>query len=226
MEAGDFERRFNFCTWILPKITEDPDFILKILFTDEATFNRCGIVNLRNNHVWADENPHALIETNLQRQFSTNIWTGILGDEIIGPVILPRLIGHVYMDFLQFQLPELLENVSLQMRKDMWFMHDGAPPYYAASVREYLRHNFGNKWIGRGGPIPWPARSPDLNPLDFFFWGHLKTLVYSTPVLTLEELQQRIEFTSNVIRNVMVNFRKTEFPQKNRTLSTTKWRTF
>ncbi|EFN71403.1 hypothetical protein EAG_00286, partial [Camponotus floridanus] len=111
LEARDFERRFNFCTWILPKITEDPDFISKILFTDEATFNRCGIVNLHNSHVWADENPHALIETNSQRQFSTNIWAGILGDKIIGPVILPRLTGQVYMDFLQFQLPELLEDI-------------------------------------------------------------------------------------------------------------------
>lgn len=58
-------------------------------YSDEATFNRCGIVNLHNSHVWADENPHALIETNSQRQFSTNIWAGILGDKIIGPVILP-----------------------------------------------------------------------------------------------------------------------------------------
>ncbi|KAJ4442006.1 hypothetical protein ANN_11870 [Periplaneta americana] len=24
------------------------------------------------------------------------------------------------------------------------------------------------RWIGYQGPVPWPARSPDLNPLDFF----------------------------------------------------------
>jgi len=112
------------------------------------------------------------------------------------------------MYFLQFQLPELLEDISLQVRIDMWFMHDSAPPHYTGIVREYLTNNFGNKWIGRGGPIPWPARSPDLNPPDFFFWGHLKTLVYSTPVLTLEELQQRIIFTSNIIQHVMMDFRK------------------
>jgi len=34
------------------------------------------------------------------------------------------------------------------------------------------------RWIGRGGPIPWPPRSPDLNSLDFFFWGYLKETVY------------------------------------------------
>ncbi|GBL73687.1 hypothetical protein AVEN_230681-1 [Araneus ventricosus] len=34
------------------------------------------------------------------------------------------------------------------------------------------------RWIGRGGPVLWPPRSPDLTSLDFFLWGHLKELVY------------------------------------------------
>jgi hypothetical protein len=29
-------------------------------------------------------------------------------------------------------------------------------------------------WIGLGGSIARPLKSPDLNPLVFFFWGHLK----------------------------------------------------
>jgi hypothetical protein len=28
-----------------------------------------------------------------------------------------------------------------------------------------------NKWIGRGSNKPWPPRSPDITPLDTFFWG-------------------------------------------------------
>lgn len=27
--------------------------------------------------------------------------------------------------------------------------------------------------MGRGGPIIWPARSPDLNVLDYFVWGYI-----------------------------------------------------
>jgi hypothetical protein len=26
--------------------------------------------------------------------------------------------------------------------------------------------------------VAWPARSPDLNPLDFFLWGCMKSRVY------------------------------------------------
>jgi hypothetical protein len=33
----------------------------------------------------------------------------------------------------------------------------------------------------------WPARSPDLNPCDFFFWGYLKNKVYSNNPRTEEE---------------------------------------
>jgi hypothetical protein len=31
-----------------------------------------------------------------------------------------------------------------------------------------LNEKFPNVWIGRGGPIHWPPRSPDLTPMDFF----------------------------------------------------------
>ena len=48
------------------------------------------------------------------------------------------------------------------------------------------------RWIGRGGPVPWPPRSPDLNPLDFFLWGYLKTEVYRTEVQDIDELRERI----------------------------------
>ena len=32
----------------------------------------------------------------------------------------------------------------------------------------FFNERFPDAWIGRGGPIPWPPRSPDLSPLDFF----------------------------------------------------------
>jgi hypothetical protein len=33
--------------------------------------------------------------------------------------------------------------------------------------------------IGRSGLILWPTCRPDLNPLDFFMWGHVKSIVYA-----------------------------------------------
>ena len=39
---------------------------------------------------------------------------------------------------------------------------------YSAAAREVLNRDFNGRWIGRGGPITWPARSPDLTSSDFF----------------------------------------------------------
>ncbi|KAL7648419.1 UNVERIFIED_CONTAM: hypothetical protein RMT77_000325 [Armadillidium vulgare] len=74
----------------------------------------------------------------------------------------------------------------------MWFMHDEAPAHFSAEVREHLNDTFPNQRKGRGGPVPWPSRSPDLNPLDYYLWGHLKTLVYSSPIDAVEDLRLRV----------------------------------
>ncbi|KAJ4451224.1 hypothetical protein ANN_02684 [Periplaneta americana] len=38
----------------------------------------------------------------------------------------------------------------------------------------------------------WPARSPDLSPLDFFLWGSVKDSVYQNILTTPDDMQQRI----------------------------------
>lgn len=58
-------------------------------------------------------------------------------------------------------------------------------------MRQYLDQEYPGRWIGRLGPILWPPRSPDLNPLDFFYWGCLKERIYEKPITTLEELRQK-----------------------------------
>jgi hypothetical protein len=55
-----------------------------------------------------------------------------------------------------------------------------------------LNEKFDNRWIGRGGEISWAPRSPDMTPLDFFLWGHIKTNIYKTNVRDLDDLKSRI----------------------------------
>lgn len=189
MVQADFPRRVEFCQEFLRRCNEDPEFQVNVLFSDEASFTKEGIFNSRNSHIWDDENPHAVVQKGYQQRFSVNIWAGIVGDRLIGPYLLPqRLTGAIYLNFLRHVLPELLEDVPPQM----WLQHDGAPAHFSAEVREFLNNTFPNRWIGRGGHVAWPPRSPDLTPLDFFLWGHVKTLVYATPVETVEELTARI----------------------------------
>jgi hypothetical protein len=50
-----------------------------------------------------------------------------------------------------------------------------APPHFCHHVRNHLGRQTTGRWIGRGGLIAWPPRSPDLIPLDFscgVMWRH------------------------------------------------------
>ncbi|KAJ4436257.1 hypothetical protein ANN_18888 [Periplaneta americana] len=58
---------------------------------------------------------------------------------------------------------------------------------------------FPGSWIGRTGRTRWPPRSPDLTPLDFFFWGFIKDRVYATKPRTIPELVERIERTIQMV---------------------------
>lgn len=102
-----------------------------------------------------------------------------------------------------------LDNGNDAPNDEIWFQQDGAPPHYARDVREYLDNVFFRRWIGRRGTIEWPPRSPDLTPLDYFLWGHLKNVVYKTKPNDLDDLKERIAIEcrrieeSGILTNVL-----------------------
>lgn len=189
LHPGDDAHRLQFCHWL----SHNRELLPYILFTDEATFTRNGINNTRNCHNWAQDNPHATVQKNFQTRFSVNVWCGIINDMLIGPAIVEdRMTGDSYLHFLQNDLPEQLEDVPLETRRHMYLQHDGSPIHYTRMVTQHLNNTYPNRWIGRGSLIHWPARSPDLTPLDFCLWGWLKGEVYRTKVDTCADLVARI----------------------------------
>lgn len=182
----DLPPRVEFCRWLL----QDPT--RSILWTDESTFTRVGLFNIHNAHWWTTENPHVVKPDHFQTRFSVNVWAGLIGDRLLGPVFLDRLNGQTYLEFLTGVLATMLEDIPLIYLRtmSMYWQHDGAPAHYDRRVREYLSNEYGNRWIGRGGPVPWPARSPDLTPLDFHVWGRAKDLVYGNDGHTISSAEQ------------------------------------
>ena len=61
------------------------------------------------------------------------------------------------------------------------------------------------------GFIEWPARSPDLTPLDFYLWGYLKSKVYFDKPESLEELKNRIRAEIQQIRPQTISKALQEF---------------
>jgi len=135
--SGDFAQRLEFC-----KLLNGSRHLHRyILFTEEAQFNHDGVNNTHNSHVWADENPHATVESNFQLHFTVNVWCAVLDDQLIGPFILEdHLTGEAYLRFLQEELPPLLEDVPLNKQGHIYFQHDGAPPHFSCEVRNFLNY--------------------------------------------------------------------------------------
>ncbi|EZA56082.1 hypothetical protein X777_03192 [Ooceraea biroi] len=105
---------------------------------------------------------------------------------------METLNGASYMEFLMENLPDFLEEVPLINRNKIVFQQDGAGPHNARIVTNFLNQQFPGRWMGRYGPIRWPARSPDLNPLDFFLWGYCKEVIYRQLPETIEELNDKL----------------------------------
>lgn len=218
LAEDDPDRRMQFCQQIMNFLDETPQFVDRILFSDEATFCLNGFVNRHNCRYWSAENPHWMEEMHTQHPQKVNVWAGIIGTHVIGPFFLNgNLTADTYLTLLREKvIPAVIqifpnrENPQV-IANDVYFQQDGAPPHYARIVRVFLDNVFPRRWIGRRGHIEWPARSPDLTPLDFFFWGHLKSVVYRTKPATVQELQERIlavadNITPQSLQNVQQEF--------------------
>lgn len=173
LREDDAERRLDFCRWLIHEYNRDNTFSIRIFFFDISLVTIERLVNAHNMHYWTQKNPFMIRDRSFKVQWQLNIWVGIVENEIVGTCVLPnRMRGNNYADFLQHNLLDLFEDFPLNIYKNTWFQYDGAPPRYMLRVRRYLDVQFPNSWIGRSGPVAWPARSLDLNPLDFILWGY------------------------------------------------------
>lgn len=201
LSPDDKIHRQTFSMLWLDKLQFDPIIEDRVLWTDEASFNLNGTVNRHNYAYYAYENPNLLIPV-LQKSASVHVWIGICSQGLVGPFFFEGNINaDSYLNMLQEQIIPALQQ--FENWGEFYWQQDGAPPHWALRVREYLNDIFGEKWIGRDGPIRWPPRSPDLTPCDFFVWGHLRNMVYSSNPLTPAQLCNSIEQSSHRISQEM-----------------------
>ena len=186
----DMQDRVEMCRILIPML-EDNDTREDVFFSDEATFHLNGSVNKHNVRYWCETNPNVTIET-VMHSPKLNVWCALSKNRLIGPFFFDddTVNGESYLAMLKsFFIPEVRK---LKKVRAIIFQQDGAPPHFATDVRQFLDQQFPNRWIGRGGPVRWAPRSPDLTPLDFFLWVHVKNQVYKTPVKNMSDLKERI----------------------------------
>lgn len=192
LRPGDHLRRTEFCEFMWLNIQEDGNFLSRIIWTDESKFSRGGIVNRRNKHFWATENPHVFREGHFQTNFSFNVLCIIMDNLVVHEIYEGNLNSERYVQLLRVVVRNFVAQLPPDTRRSCWYQLDGAPAHSTRDVYDQLTEMFQDRWIGPNGPWTWPPRSPDLTPADFHLWGRIKAQVYDTPVESEEDLLGRI----------------------------------
>lgn len=208
---GDEDRRLQFCEQMQNKFAQDPAFLRKMTFSDECVFSLNGNVNKHNVHYWCSENPHTRI-CNTGKSVSLTVWACISFSGVVASDISRATMNaDRYCAILNEKVVPYFTQ-----RRQMLFQQDGAPPHYSIQARQILNEQMANQWIGRRGPIEWPARSPDLSACDYWLWAHLRQKVYTPGVQfqSIREMEDRI--TAELAAIPLDMFRKAfrDFPKR------------
>ena len=75
----------------------------------------------------------------------------------------------------------------------------------------WLNTRFSQRLISHKSDFPWPARSPDLSPLDYFLWGFVKEKVFLSAPSNIAVLKNKVQeviasIDANTLQNVVANF--------------------
>jgi len=99
---------------------------------------------------------------------------------------------HLYKTILEEDLMKTMEFYDLDPR-EVIFQHDNDPKHKSKSVQEWLSSQ-------EFDVLPWPAQSPDLNPIEHL-WSEVKRKLnkFERPPKGMLELWERIEATWNEI---------------------------
>lgn len=214
LHPGDAERRFEFAMSMLQRLDDDPQFSQNIVFTDESSFKLHHRPNVQNHRTWARGNPRNVYPGSTQYPHTLNVWAGIVGQHVVGPLVINgKLTGVKYLDMLQNEISAQISDLDLP--GELWYQHDGCPAHNFGPAVEFLHDAFPQRVIGTHEDIAWPARSPDLTIPDYFLWPHVTNTIYgSAPFENVNDLFQAVVTCCENVSHVQLTNVQREFRER------------
>ena len=188
------ENRKKFAHWVKNNFKKND--LSRWLFSDENFFDIDGVYNSQNDRIWAPSRADADSRGGIKRKrkFPTKVtvWLGACSTGLTPLVILDKTsVNHEV--YIKDVLPVALK-FGNKMLVDNWvYQQDGATPH---------THQLSQEWCAQHIPsfIPkdrWPAKSPDLNPLDYSIWNELVQAMdwgrIKTKLTLIEELKRSVK---------------------------------
>ncbi len=181
------------------------------IFSDKKFFTMDQYHNCRNNR-WITIDPSDVPSINTMKHPAQVMVLGIITSDgchmdsiFFGPHEMCNTAK--YYSIMRYKvLPWLKTNYP---DRNYVFQQDRAPAHTSDRIQKFCQKNLSNFWPKN----IWPPSSPDLNPLDYFWWGMIKQKVNESPHPNLESLKAKIvsEWAAYPARDIIkacTSFRK------------------
>ena len=171
IEEGSRQRRILRSQSLLESFNQDD--VTLMCFEDEKDFTIQLPRNRQNDRLYTaglkrDVNPDRLFHKS--NKFSEKLmvscvvsYNGISNPFFVNPQAI-KVNSELYTNHLRDDLLPACHD--LYPGGDFIFVQDGAPSHTANKCQEFLRQELGNQFVDK---LNWPPKSPDCNPLDYFF---------------------------------------------------------
>lgn len=205
MPEGNPQRRMKFAETIKKMVCDQTINIENTCFSDECMVYTGRHINRQNTGFWRlrgqfTDKQQKLVQRRFQgpktHMFVMLHWkAGIIGPIFIEDHNCPddartTLSSTKYIHMLDTKvIPELKRRLGRDF-DSCWWQQDGASCHTAGPTLQYLQSIFGNRIISNKAAVEWPPYSPDLNPLDYWFWSELKSLIGEKDPKTIAEVKQ------------------------------------
>lgn len=175
-------------------LRHDDESVKRIIFSDEKYFVIRPVYIAQNRRCYAASfsnlAPKHKYATQVGKSAGVMVWTGVSHHGKLPLVFVRKGVKINAEVYIAEILEPYMKNPppSVTGGDEFIFQQDSAPAHFAKVTQEWCRQNLPD-FIEYEN---WPACSPDLNPLDYYVWSQLQSMLGFKAYTSVEALKAKL----------------------------------